>query len=344
MPTPSYIQHLKELLAREQYEHFGVTDYLTFPGAVNPEKAQSVRENYDRTYRRPHAEGVQMFMFNPASTHSSTLQGVARNIRRRKFAECSNFACGGAGVILQAMENGSLDGSYNVTITGISEDQNHNVALIYPKDMPPPQTWADFYNHRNDILIVDPWAFALGHGDSSVYTVENFPLQYMLTRATTHYQSKDDASHIAQMMQLQRQQPVVNPQAPEDLTVHQRVPVLPLPRPTIPLTPPLTAEDADKPASQRQATESAYHQFLFYSGLVMAGAGSLVAALLAWPWIGATLTTAGILTAASLTSASEAAVAVTLSGAVVSTYAFFTSHETKQVDEQPRAGTTTLTT
>ncbi len=141
MPNPAYIQTLQALLEREHYERFGVTDYLSFPGAVNSDKAQLVSDNYNRTYRRPHAQAVQMFMFNQASTQSSTLQGVARNIRRTQYAECSNFACGGAGVILKAMEEGNLDADYNVTITGISEDQNHNVALIYPKHMPAPQTW-----------------------------------------------------------------------------------------------------------------------------------------------------------------------------------------------------------
>jgi hypothetical protein len=330
MPTQAYIQRLQSLLSQQQYETFGVTDYLSFPGSVNPEKLDQVVANYKNTFDRPHAEQVQLRLFTPRT--SSEFKRVARDIQGKKFSECSNFAYSAAGVILDAMEKGELEGDFNVTVAGISSLQNHNVVIIYPKDIPTPKTMADFKKYKNEILIVDPWAYALGWGESCVYPPKDFPLRSMLSRATTHYQSKNDESHLEKMMELSANvtPEIHSPEEREQQPVQQRI------EPSQPIVMQPTAQtptEQEPLIAEPKKTGSSFTQLLFYMGLAAAGAGTIVTALLAWPAISASLVSAGIISASGISAASTTASATALTGATLAGGVSFFSTPGKEKGE-----------
>ena len=140
-------------------------------------------------------------MFITGDINSADLERASRNVHKSKSAECSKFAASSAGIILTAIEEGKLSNEYNITIAGIPDTQNHNVVIICPKNIEPPTTAETFVANANEILIIDPWAYALGHGNSCVYelseqpTPQQFTLLYMLNKAVIQYQSKNDSVH-----------------------------------------------------------------------------------------------------------------------------------------------------
>ncbi len=192
------IEAIKNLLDKEHYENYAVSDYRTFPQCVNTKKIDLVQENYNNIYNSYKSEGKPQLLINPISCSAGTCKMAAKKIRENKYAECSNFAAGAAGTLLSAMEDGSL-AAYDITLAGISNRQNHNIAIVSPR--------GESDVGWKDKIIIDPWAFALGHGNSCVYTYDNYPFITMLKeKINPIYQSAKDEKHTAALAEVQTAQ------------------------------------------------------------------------------------------------------------------------------------------
>ena len=217
------VQQIKDLMKKQNYKSYKVNDARSFThllpykneadriiplpikntGESTDEYSERKRE-WLRTYITE--EGCKIYEAAKGSKpagHSlpNPLAKTFVNARARtshdKSAECSNFARHAIGTLIQ---NKDITDNYNIVFAGIMSDM-HNIAILVPKDAT--LTLKQIENQQQLVgnlpegsLIIDPWAFAMGHPFDKSFgcSPREFTFSGSLKEIKVHYQSKNDAT------------------------------------------------------------------------------------------------------------------------------------------------------
>lgn len=181
---------------------YSVTDAKAFPSWINSEKKDEVLQRAKSAQALSGGYGVQI----GKSFSAEMIRQTAKKVKETKTGVCHTFAQLGAQELKLLMDAGKIHG----TITVVTHEDGQGS-----------HTFAMFALKSSEVLIVDPWAAAMGWGNSGVFTPENYPFpivfknfeklaeKFKLAPAPEQKQNQNVAQNAVPAAQPQQRQPAV---------------------------------------------------------------------------------------------------------------------------------------
>ncbi|ARG96863.1 hypothetical protein [Legionella micdadei] len=172
-PLTSYMYQLRA-------DTYGSMDALRFPQCINPDMKELVIEKSKKEYYGPKVMGG---MGAQENYDRSSIAETASKVKTMKMGACHTFAQLAADHLLTLMDEGKLP---KMGIKIVSHNQSlgsHTFLLVGHK--------SDDLTDLSNCLIVDPWAVAMGYGQTyGIFTEENYPYPGMTTNLECCYDSE----------------------------------------------------------------------------------------------------------------------------------------------------------